>query len=521
MEAPSPALQRFIEANGRHWTPAVGSEERGVILTDGIVAGYGPNYLVRTGMVAKALEEETGCRPIVLFDDFPQRVAPLSEAYRSFGIDRFSYLRGGLEDLLLIWKAYRLASQWLRRPQRGDALVDLHFHDLHIGDIIYDDILHAYPNLFTMSRVPRRYLRNVATSFLQFYRLDRFFRRHRVRMVAATHVCYTPFGIMARLGIRYGAEVIETTDATYLSFSPGPEAPARFYPTQQVALRRSVAEVLNGFPSDDSPEREAERALAQRFAGDIRQADVYYAFKVKRMYTKEELREALGIRDERPIVFLMAHVFNDTPHSSDWSLFRDYYLWIRETIRLARGIRDVVWVVKPHPSGWLMHDNSSLDRAVGGGNVFMCPADLSGASIPAVASALVTVQGTAGIEFSCCGIPVVLAGSPFYAGHGFTIEPRTRAAYEDTLRRIAGVDPLSPDQIRTARRLFSAYLRCRREPSRIIDMGTLFKVWGYEGRRDVDEAIHRIVRALAVENPREDPTYRSARETGRRLKSAG
>jgi len=60
-------------------------------------------------------------------------------------------------------------------------------------------------------------------------------------------------------------------------------------------------------------------------------------------------------------------------------------------------------------------------------------------------------MGTAGMEFSCLGIPCILAGESTYSGFGFTVEPQNAAEYEEQLRHIDELPRLSEKQIRAAK----------------------------------------------------------------------
>jgi hypothetical protein len=75
-------------------------------------------------------------------------------------------------------------------------------------------------------------------------------------------------------------------------------------------------------------------------------------------------------------------------------------------------------------------------------------------SVLSAADAVVTCGGTIGIEASSCGIPVVLAARPPYAGKGFTSEPCTIEEYEDLLsRRIGQLQRLSAEQVLRAKQV--------------------------------------------------------------------
>jgi len=76
-------------------------------------------------------------------------------------------------------------------------------------------------------------------------------------------------------------------------------------------------------------------------------------------------------------------------------------------------------------------------------------------SLRYIAHAIVTCLGTAGLEFSCFGIPAVIAGDNWYSGQGICYEPRTYQAYKELLENIIDtVEPLGREVQERARILF-------------------------------------------------------------------
>lgn len=72
-----------------------------------------------------------------------------------------------------------------------------------------------------------------------------------------------------------------------------------------------------------------------------------------------------------------------------------------------------------------------------------------------MADVVITVAGTAGIEFAAAGgIPSILAGATSYSGFGFTVEPRTQTEYFQVLANIENIDRLIKGQQDTARKVF-------------------------------------------------------------------
>lgn len=73
------------------------------------------------------------------------------------------------------------------------------------------------------------------------------------------------------------------------------------------------------------------------------------------------------------------------------------------------------------------------------------PNDLNTNSISSLADYIVTAKGTAGLEFSCLGIPAITAGKGFYYNFGIAAEPDSIKDYYELLDNISDLKPLSED----------------------------------------------------------------------------
>jgi len=134
---------------------------------------------------------------------------------------------------------------------------------------------------------------------------------------------------------------------------------------------------------------------------------------------------------------------------------------------------------------------------------------------------LLTVHGTAGLEYACFGIPTILAGTPLYAGFGFTHEPQTVEEYAILVRNAATLARLSEHQINTALQVYEIWDRQFDWNNSICTSEVLAHVWGNGVERDLIHAYDSITRNLEANNPKELKLWRFAKEVVNRQKSDG
>ena len=201
----------------------------------------------------------------------------------------------------------------------------------------------------------------------------------------------------------------------------------------------------------------------------------------------------------------MAHVFKDSPHSSSMMLHLDYYSWLFDTIKVASQSKNIDWIVKPHPASSLYNETGDVEdmiNIINSSNIHLCYEDFNTKSIKYCADAIVTVYGTAGLEFACLGIPVLLAGRSFYAGHGFTIEPQTLSDYHKILLSMNKIKRLTENKINSALEVYAIWEKQFDWENPIITKDVLKNVWGTGKERNIINAHNIMSENLVSINPK-------------------
>jgi len=231
-------------------------------------------------------------------------------------------------------------------------------------------------------------------------------------------------------------------------FSPrGPDPHYRDVPESALALLKDDPQVGD----------KIDAYFAARFQGAIPQHDVVRAFAShKSILSRAELCAEHELNPELPLVFVMAHVLTDAPHAYAPTLYQDYEEWVVRTVRALARNRNVNFLVKEHPSVELYGETGLLRRMLEklDWQGRLLQGNVHTGSVLSAADVVVTCGGTIGIEASSCGVPVVLAARPPYAGKGFTMEPRTIQEYEELLAtRIGQLQRLSAEQVLRAKQV--------------------------------------------------------------------
>ena len=223
--------------------------------------------------------------------------------------------------------------------------------------------------------------------------------------------------------------------------------------------------------------RAEERALDEEFAK--RYGNAWALSRRIQGWTRDRSRDevlaSLALDAAKKTAVVYSHILWDANMFYGEDLFPDQEAWFVETVRAAVENPRVNWIVKLHPANvWKLkregiddaHDEETAIRdAVGELPPHVAlvrpESDLSTRSIFGVTDYGITIRGSVGFELPCFGVPVLTAGTGFYAGRGFTVDSETADAYLHRLRRIEQIAPLTPAQVELARRHAYALFRLR------------------------------------------------------------
>ncbi len=193
--------------------------------------------------------------------------------------------------------------------------------------------------------------------------------------------------------------------------------------------------------TDDQRERlriAGRNYIAQRCAGRGEDIGAAYAFnRPKAQISRAELCRRFEWPVERPIITIYASKWFDTPHACGMSNFRDFLDWTNLTLRVATERPDVSWLLKPHPvdtwyGGLTLRDVIPEARS---GNMRIADDSWNAREVMTAVDGLVTMHGTAGIEYALSGKPVLCADHGWYSQFGFAHVAESRGRYEDLLQQ--------------------------------------------------------------------------------------
>jgi hypothetical protein len=394
------------------------------------------------------------CELLFIVDHRHSRIVPV---LKSFPGASFVFIDELLEKDVDIQEVKKESAEAYRQLQTPSQILDFRADGILFGDIIYDVTLAK--GYATVSQVDDRVLQVLEDFYRQRAVIKIIIKKYDLKSSIFAHTIGIQGATFSRYLLQSGVQVLARVGAyqfvikKYLSTED-----VWFYPA------RPEEKYFNMMLRDDDDKeiiKAVDNYITGRFFSAVKHPAVDLAYSEEKItyVDRESFSDKYHIDPQLPCVFVMMHAFNDYPHShfKKRLMFQDYFHWFETTVKLAQEIKSVNWIFKAHPADkYYKTKDLDLDpyfQTISEPNIVFLnsSSNFNARSLKYIAHAIITCLGTAGMEFATQGIPCVLAGESPYSGFGFTAEPANITEYTEGLRNIAGIKPLSKEQVRIAK----------------------------------------------------------------------
>ena len=517
-------ILKFSEEISKYWPRKIAKDSSSIsknpnygIFCEGFFAESGPNYVVRIGSITKELEKIFNTKSLALLQNGKNKEPLKHMIWKSFDIEdtigiydeiyaNFSSFKK--EYIKAITKSYYYFIKFLFLIKKEKWFFKIKLFGIEIGDLIYDEMIKYYEpikdiseKIYLIKTIDKKYKSIFNKTFIYIFSCNFLYKKYQPKVYLTTHTQYSSYGIPSRCFAKKGVQIIETNDDLILFYKK------HTTPKFNEGTKNLITLKLEEISFDSKKMQEIDELLNKRITGKEEQIDVKMAYHNKKIYEINDLKKELGITNNNPFVFVFAHVFADAPRClTTMLLFKDYFDWLNQTLKHLPSNQKVNWIIKPHPSSKAYNEIGQVKKMIEElntkNNVYLCPENLSTASVINCAKAIITGQGTVGMEFACFGIPVVIIGSAFYSGFGFNIEPKTQKEYFKILENIQSQEPLNNIQIETAKKVIYSFFSLSNKDFSLIDTKIKDLVWGCSQDQDLTSAYKLMTERLKTNDPK-------------------
>lgn len=454
-EVDEKVLKSFCEKNKKIWGKSEGQNGQGNIFIGLFMVEKWITWLQPKMLYAKGLEKTTGCRPIVIDWEYNEN---LIDFYGSYGMDYISMKQEMFRDFTGCLYGMLRAAAFFLFGGTGKKMAQMKYKGMEVGHFMYDTIIRTNREIYTIRKARNKIcIKKIWTGFWTLHTLSKLYKAYKPGYYLYDDLVFDE-GMMITLLRKNGVHICKCELnglPMHMELGVGEISWTSF---DRVLLTKKIEKMT----TEEKEEyiQAADRLLEERFQaknGDAR--DSKAAFIGKKDGSKKELEEYMKLHKGRKNIVVCCHTLSECAHCCSEQVFEDTYTWIEETMKLVRDNDNANWIIKEHPIGEMKYGEvgivSGLYEKYKSDNLFLFPVQYNSALIAQLADVIITIYGTVGCEYSCLGIPVVLAGKAVYSGFGYTIDAFTREKYEQVLNRIQDIGPLNEEQIREAKLIFT------------------------------------------------------------------
>jgi hypothetical protein len=181
-------------------------------------------------------------------------------------------------------------------------------------------------------------------------------------------------------------------------------------------------------------------------------SEVYFKKHIKSeiskiIKNKNELYKQFGFDIKKPIVLILPHVMIDNVLNFSSSIFLSPMFWYIETLKIIKIIKDVNWLIKPHPSepkyDTELTSKNLFKNYVGDENhVKFWSKDVLVSNIDKYINSVITCLGSSGYQYPSLGIPSITTAESKYSHFNCSISPKNKKEYFKILINIKKLSKL-------------------------------------------------------------------------------
>ena len=436
-------LNEFLKKNKNFWfkNNTIKKEEKFILITN--IANH-PAYTTSEIAIGISLMEVYNCSAAALLDPFDIKNRLLFESY---GVQKIFFIRD--LNIYLRFKFFIKSFNILKNINDIDELLSLRINNIDYGKSIYDHTV-RFSGIGTINKMLDVFYFHFLRSLIFNNQIDSILKSNNIVATVQSERIFLPGSILyqnslinkknvySRIGGSNNFCVVKYSDINDRYRCRYKVSKKLFDEVKNKLGKKAIIE--GGKIIEDRFKGINEKqALHEFYDGPKFRKEKTHRQIDKRHFTKDELCKQLGWEINKPINIIFSTDLTDGCFDQRWSLFRDRLTMIIETLKIARDVTNVNWLIKPHPND-LLHRVVTTTASVFNkicknyDHMKLIPNDLTISSLPKIANLAVTTNGSVASEYPTFGVPSVVSAEAICSNLGFTIEPKNIAEYSHLLR---------------------------------------------------------------------------------------
>ena len=412
---------------------------------------YNPMNLMINLVNAKFLQKIHKCKLLVI-DKYPNKYR--NALYKSFLSDKIVYLY----DLKNIFN-FQTSKDYLQLPKADNIedFIKINFDYFKIGKVSYDMFLRK-SFAGSTEKVTSHMKFELYNSIFIISRIKKLLNNYNIIAYTTHEIQFNPQAYLIQFFLKKNISVFcKSIGQTHISIRKYNKFFDIFTPRQNIT-KNLFLNIKKNFPKKAEFGKEFIEDRFNSIGNKFEDApDTKFAFnKTHFSFSKKELYKKYNWELEKPLVLVLANNIYDGVFEKRRSIFIDNYTWLKITLELLSKNKKINIIVKKHPTEnsipSIKDKTTNLVKSISkNDNIRLYPENLSLNSVKNYVNAVFTDHGTAGMEYSNFGIPVVTSSDSRYSCANFVYECKKLDEYIKIISNIDNLKKLSEEKINNVR----------------------------------------------------------------------
>ena len=357
-----------------------------------------------------------------------------------------------LESLLNFFRALFL----ILFEGKSNFVQKFRLKDIYLGDLIFDSYVRR-DHRFIKPKLDKNFITILFRGIFKTLYFNYYFNKTELKyLIVASHTYANNTGIAVRIALKKKIKVILSNQQELIKFSHEKIDKGKYY-IDKKKIKQIKKIRLNNKNFFSFLQKRKKTNTNYHFTGA---RDIFYAYGNKKKLSMNDFYKKMNIKNiERynKIIVIAPHAFSDASRSTGRIfLFTDYYEQLVKTLDFVKKQnRNILWVVRPHPSGKKYGEVGiveNLIKKINATNIKLCPKFINTDNLVDLTDGVITGRGKIALEYSVMGKFAILAGKCSYSDCGFLYVANSKKRYFEYLRKVQSFKILSKEKIILARK---------------------------------------------------------------------
>ena len=185
--------------------------------------------------------------------------------------------------------------------------------------------------------------------------------------------------------------------------------------------------------------------------------------KHKGTHIKENFLNYFDPNSFKKTVLILSHEMTDGVFGNSWNIFKNDQIWLEETLKIIKKIKNINFIIKPHPSESFYNSKINTKKifreyvSKKDSHIKLFPVEQDVNSILNHIDIVITSHGSAGYQYPAYSIPAIICGDTNFSDLGFNIQPKKFSEYKKILFKLNKIKKLNVKIVNKAKAFWFIY----------------------------------------------------------------